>query len=126
MFQRRRHHGQHPHGIDVVGVVFQRLAVEFFRFLELAFPVQPGGLRQQFALGGQSERRFERLVRRFALAGECQRLAQVEMGKLQFRVQPHRFLQDLDRLVVPFQFQQYETQVFVGLGKRRRQADSAL
>ena len=123
---RRGDHGQHAQGIDIPGVVVQHLSVQLLRVLDAAFLMMFGGQGQLFAFRREFKRGLEGRVGFLAPASGRQSLAQVEVGRVQFGVQPRRFLQHLDGFLVTLLFQQRIAQVFMGLGEGRRQGDSLL
>ena len=85
-----------------------------------------GGQGQLFAFRREFKRGLEGRVGFLAPASGRQGLAQVEAGRVQFGVQPRRFLQHLDGFLVTLLFQQRIAQVFMGLGEGRRQGDGLL
>src|SRR5690606_20449851 len=81
------------------------------------------GIGELLALRVEAERPLVRLIRLLAEPEHGQRLAKVEPGKFELRVQAHSVAKDVGGLGGALQAYQHKSQVLVRLGERRRDPD---
>ena len=81
-------------GIDVARVVEQDPAIDPLGFLEAALPLVLGGQGHQSPLRRQLEALFEGGIRFVAAAERGERLAEIEPGAFQRRIEPGRALEE--------------------------------